>query len=122
MESSGTKLNYGTVETGAGVYINVIGASTSVLDANEATYSQGKATLSAIANNGGFIGNSVNIDGLYDGGQDIVAQVFYNHTLSSNEKSIIDSVGYGIIGSPYTVPDLRGHRWRLFDAGIPGSL
>lgn len=104
LESSGTKLNYGTVETTSGVYMNVIGSTTSVLDANEVSTSKTKSTLSTIANNGGYIGSSAALDGLYDGGQDVIAQVFYNRTLNSTEQANIDTIGYGLVGAVNNVP------------------
>lgn len=104
LESSGTKLNYGTVETGNGVYINIFNSSAAVLLANELSSSQSKSALSATANNGGVIGNTL-ISGTYDGGQDIVAQIFYNRTLTSLEQSNVDAYGYSLLGPVENIQD-----------------
>jgi hypothetical protein len=101
--SSGTTLNFGTVETGPGVYMNVVASTTASVIANETTTSRSKAVLSAVANNGGTMGSG-QVLATYNGGQDVIAMGFFNRTLNSTEQAQVDAYGYGLVGNIPAVP------------------
>ncbi len=106
LEKSGTKLNYPGLETTPGVYQTIVTPSTSTVLANEVSASLSKTAMSATSNNGGTLGyNTSSSNTLENGGQDIVAQVFYNRTLSKTEQAAITNYGYSLTGNPTTIPN-----------------
>ena len=106
LEKNGTKLNYPGLETTPGVYQTITTSSTSTILANEVGASLSKVAQSATSNNGGTLGyNTASGNTLENGGQDIVAQMFFNRTLSKTEQAAITNYGYSLTGNPTTIPN-----------------
>lgn len=95
-EKDATTLNYGGMES-IGAYQTIAGASTYVVKANEVSTSLAKETIGATSNNGGYLGwNSSTAN--WFGGQDIIAQMFFNRILSASEQSTITAYAYRLEG------------------------
>jgi hypothetical protein len=62
--------------------------------------------MAEISNNGGSIGSATTIsDSLKFGGQDIIAQVFYDRVLSRLDQDAIRAYGYQLVGNPTSTPN-----------------